>query len=95
MANAIKAWQCIGCGRVEAPEPCIGVCRDKRIELVDAAEYHRVQVRFRELERRARRLEAVVRQMALSTPRNEAWEQSYMALKERALAALAKATSGD
>ena len=94
MANTIKAWQCIGCGRVEAPEPCIGVCRDRQIELVDAAEYRRLRDRSRELERRARRLEAVVRQMALSTPRGGAWEQSFKALKERARAALATTASG-
>jgi len=24
----LNAWQCIGCGKIEAPQNCIGVCRD-------------------------------------------------------------------
>lgn len=88
MTDAITAWQCIGCGRIEAPEPCIGVCRDRRVELVDAEEYRRLDDELRALERRTRRLEAVVRQMALSTPHNGLWEQSFNALKTRARKAL-------
>ena len=38
MAETIRGWQCIGCGRVEAPQNCIGVCRDRKVELVYASE---------------------------------------------------------
>ena len=34
MVETIEGWRCIGCGRVDAPQPCIGVCEDKRVELV-------------------------------------------------------------
>ena len=88
MTDAITAWQCIGCGRIEAPEPCIGVCRDRRVELVDADEYRRLDDELQALERRTRRLEAIVRQMALSTPHDGTWEQSFNALKTRARKAL-------
>lgn len=30
----LQVWQCIGCGRIEMPQACIGVCRDKKVLLV-------------------------------------------------------------
>jgi len=36
MVETIEAWQCVGCGRLQADRPCIGVCTDRRIELVTA-----------------------------------------------------------
>lgn len=73
----IKAWQCIGCGKIEAPQTCIGVCQDRRIELVYADEYGAAQARINELE-------ALIRQLALTTPRAGEWERSYRALQTRA-----------
>src|SRR5262252_1688753 len=35
----IKAWQCIGCGRLDGPQPCLGVCQDRKVELVPASAY--------------------------------------------------------
>ena len=37
--DTIVGWQCIGCGRVDAPQPCIGVCQDRKVELVAAGDY--------------------------------------------------------
>lgn len=34
----VTVWQCIGCAKIEAPRPCIGVCEDHRIEMVYALE---------------------------------------------------------
>ena len=39
MGDYVQAWQCIGCGRIEAPQTCIGVCRDRRITLVGIDEH--------------------------------------------------------
>ena len=39
VTEPISAWQCIGCGRIEAPQTCIGVCQDRRVELVYASDY--------------------------------------------------------
>lgn len=39
MTEPIPAWQCIGCGRIEAPQNCIGVCQDRRVEFVYATEH--------------------------------------------------------
>ena len=43
MTEVIKAWQCIGCGKLEAPQNCIGVCQDRRVELVYASEHEEAQ----------------------------------------------------
>lgn len=84
----LKAWQCIGCGKVESPQPCIGVCQDRRIELVDAVEYDEVLAELEVVRERTKRLEAVVRQLATITPRSGGWERSYRSLQERARRAL-------
>jgi len=34
----VKAWQCIGCGKIDAPQTCIGICQDCRVEFVYAFE---------------------------------------------------------
>ena len=39
MGDYIQAWQCIGCGKIEAPQTCVGVCRDRKILLVDDVLY--------------------------------------------------------
>ena len=76
MAETIKAWQCIGCGRLEADAQCLGICED-RPRLVSAADYEA--------------LEAFVRRFAASTPRNGQWENSYRARQAEARALFAKA----
>ena len=37
----IKVWQCIGCGRIDDPKPCIGVCKDQKVEYVLAVDHDR------------------------------------------------------
>ena len=48
--ETVEAWQCVGCGRLQAERPCIGVCTDKKIELVQAADYAALAWRVEELE---------------------------------------------
>ncbi len=47
----MKAWQCIGCGRLEGAQPCVGVCQDRAVQVVYAGEWERS---YREMQRRAR-----------------------------------------
>lgn len=79
----IKGWQCIGCGKVEAPQPCIGVCQDRPVELVDAANYDLALERIRALE-------ALLNRVVLITPRAGEWERSYRLLQQQAREALGK-----
>lgn len=85
----VGVWQCIGCGKIEAPQPCIGVCRDRKAELVYAEDYDRLAAQ-------TDALTDIVRQIATITPRDGEWERSYKALQARArvvLQALAKKVS--
>ena len=34
MIEYMKAWQCIGCGKLDGPQDCIGICQDRKVELV-------------------------------------------------------------
>lgn len=75
--GTVKVWRCIGCGRIEMPAPCVGVCEDRVLELVDAATYESLRADYLELRELAVRL-------AGTHPRDGQWEQGYRALQERA-----------
>lgn len=81
MTETIKAWQCIGCGRLEGPAQCIGVCQDRPVELVHVGEYEAAIAR-------AAALEDVVRRIALTHPHKGEWERTWMALQAQAKRAL-------
>ncbi|MGC1816807.1 MAG: hypothetical protein WA900_04035 [Casimicrobiaceae bacterium] len=89
MFDTVKAWQCIGCGRVEAPQPCIGVCQDRRVEFVYASEHAEALEETEREKRRADALEVLVRQLAHTTPRAGEWERSFRTLQDHARRLLA------
>ena len=64
MTDYVKAWQCIGCGKIEAPQTCIGICQDRKVQFVYASEHEEVLVQARHAQQRADVLEALVRQLA-------------------------------
>jgi hypothetical protein len=84
----IVAWQCVGCGRLEGPQPCVGVCQDRKVALVPADAYDSALARLSAAEARLAALESLARRMALSTPRNGEWEKSFRALREEARRAM-------
>ena len=88
MNDRIEAWECIGCGRIEAPQNCIGVCQDRKVELVHATGYDEMHRRLEAERARSGRLLALVQQLAWSRPREGAWDRSYLALQEQARALL-------
>ena len=71
------AWQCIGCGRLESDATCLGVCQDRKVVVVSAADYDAAR---REIEE----LRLFIRQLALVSPRGDNWERTYKALQARA-----------
>jgi hypothetical protein len=77
MTERSKAWQCIGCGRIESQATCLGICEDRPVLLVSAADYDQAQ-------RQRDQLRLFVRQLALISPRGDNWERTYKALHERA-----------
>jgi hypothetical protein len=76
----IKAWQCIGCGKIEALQTCVGICQDRKVEFVYASEHEETLNELALARRRAIALEALVRRLACTNPRDNEWENSYRAL---------------
>ena len=91
----IVAWQCIGCGRIEGPQPCVGVCQDRKVALVAADAYDAALARLAATEGRLAALESLARRMALSTPRNGEWEKSFRALQDEARRAMRESRAAD
>ena len=79
-----KVWECIGCGRIDDPQPSVGICRDAKVEYVLAADHDRAMAALLE----------VVRTIATTTPRSGEAERHWKALQARAREALAS-TNGE
>lgn len=77
MTERMKAWQCIGCGRIESNATCLGICEDVPISVVSAADYDAAR-------REVDELRLFLRQLVQSSPRSGEWERSYRAAQERA-----------
>jgi len=90
--DVIVAWQCIGCGRIEDPQPCLGVCQDQKVRLVYAKDHEKILVKLRGAEIETKMLEALVRRIALATPRAGEWERSYRWLQDEARRAVTALT---
>ena len=73
----LTAWRCIGCGKLDAPQPCIGVCKDRKVELVDALAYDALRDELAQLER-------FVRFIASVKPRPEAVGATLEAFRREA-----------
>jgi hypothetical protein len=77
MTERMKAWQCIGCGRIESNATCLGICHDVPINIVAAADYDAVRSELDELR-------LFLRQLVHATPRGAEWERSFRAVQGRA-----------
>lgn len=85
----IKAWECIGCGRIEAPQPCLGVCQDRAVALVPVETYRAVATERDSLAADNAAMRELLLRLARTTPRDDQWEAGYRALQARAQALLA------
>jgi hypothetical protein len=90
MSAYITAWQCIGCGKIDAPAPCLGVCEDRKIELAYAADHKLALATVERLRHEGAVLAALVRELACTTPHQGHWERSYRMLQDRARRILAE-----
>lgn len=88
--EVVEAWQCIGCGKVDAPRPCIGVCKDRKVRLVDVIVLERSEAEATALRARIAELERALDRLARVTPRPGAWETSYRAMQVLARALLGR-----
>ena len=87
--DVIEGWRCIGCGRVEASRPCIGVCQDRRARLVELGDFVAAVERVENSEARASKLESFVRLIATTRAKPGGAEATLAALQTRAQALLA------
>lgn len=90
----VKAWQCTGCGKIEAPRTCIGVCEDRKVEFVYVSEHEEALAQLKVARRQAEALGALVCRLARTHPHDDAWERSYRALQAQARGILAATGSG-
>jgi hypothetical protein len=89
MNEYVKAWQCIGCGKIEAPQTCVGICQDRKVEFVYASEHAQALGALAQAARRADAMARLLRRLANTTPRADGWERSYRALQAQARSTLA------
>ena len=94
MTERIAAWQCIGCGRIEGAQPCIGICEDRRTEFVYASDHDAVLGQLVLARSQVEELAALVRQIAHTTPRAGESERTWLALQARALRLLDTIAAG-
>ena len=94
MNDYVKAWQCIGCGRIEAPQPCIGICQDRKVQFVYADEHEETVAELALARRQVIALEALVRRLACTKPHKDGWEHCYRAMQEHARSTLTTIGSG-
>jgi hypothetical protein len=93
--ETIEAWRCIGCGRIEVPANCVGVCEDRKVELVGAWDYAEVAVALEEAAERIVALESLLGRLARITPREGGWKDSYLAIQAQARKMLALPNTGN
>ena len=67
--DVVTTWACDSCGRVEAPQPCIGVCIRPETPMVDATEHATVLAQAETVWRELERLAPPLRLLAWATPR--------------------------
>ena len=88
MTERMTAWQCIGCGRIEGAQPCVGICEDRRAEFVHAADHDAALAQLALARGHVENLAALVRQIAHTTPRRNECDRTWQALQAHARQAL-------
>jgi hypothetical protein len=94
MTDYILAWQCVGCGKIEAPQPCIGVCRDRKVFMVGKDEHELVLSANAALRAQLQQTHGMLLRFGQAKPKPGQWEAAWLALQAQlreALAALATA----
>lgn len=91
MVEIVQGWQCIGCGKIDVPQDCVGVCQDRRVNLVYEADYISLLSAVEQKEKYVRVLEAIVHQLAWAKPHAGQVEKSFRELQQHALDALKSA----
>lgn len=81
LMDGIQAWRRIGCGRIEAPQPCIGVCEDRKMHFIGRDEYERTLAAVAALRETMATVQARRRRLALAKPHAGQWGRSWLTLR--------------
>jgi hypothetical protein len=87
--DVVTGWRCESCGRVEAPQPCIGVCTREPVEMVDATAFRSVSEALDDARGRAEAVAPLARRVAWTTPRAGHEERTVRAWQADARALVA------
>lgn len=82
VTDYIQAWQCIGCGKIEAPQPCIGVCRDRKVLFIGKHEHEAALAEIARLRAQLQAAASRLQRFGLAAPRPGQWETAYAALRD-------------
>jgi hypothetical protein len=93
MGDRLSALFCIGCGRVDIPEPCVGACDERVLDLVLAKECDAARTEIDNLTRNAASLRDLVTRLVSElpepgAPEPDGWEQQLRTLRTRARSVL-------
>ena len=91
--DIVTVWQCIGCGRIEAPQPCIGVCQDRLARFVAAADHEEALGRLQAAQQKAAALEGLMHRLTLTSPREGEWKTCYTTFQAEARRLLSELSS--
>lgn len=89
MTDYIEAWECMGCGRIEAPQPCIGLCRDRKVRFVRKEEHEVILAERDALRDRLDRAHAMLLRFGHAKPRKGQYDKAWTALQGEIRQALA------
>ncbi len=80
----IQAWGCPRCGRIDAPQPCLGICVFHPRTVADAREYRQLAPRADQAVHVDQALSGIARIIAAITPRPGREEATTAAMREKA-----------
>lgn len=83
MTEYIQAWQCIGCGKIEAPQTCIGVCKDRKVYFIGRDEHEAALAEIARLRAQLGQAATMLLRFERAKPRQGQWEASWQALQEQ------------
>jgi hypothetical protein len=107
MSERLRALFCIGCGRVDVPQSCVGACDERLVDLVFARDHDVALLEVAKLDRAARMLREVVLQLVSALPAPSSsqtssgasggpevdWEETRQTLQTQARSALRETTN--
>ena len=79
-APVAETWRCMTCGRIEAPQPCLGICVKHPVAMIEGSDYEAVRTELLDVLDELRRNAALLRQLVFVTPRPGHWSEALEAL---------------